>query len=303
MRRHCLKLSVVPLLILLILPHETQAGPTHSDVTTVGGIAGGLASVAGTIFTWGFGAFLEASILLHTGAIWAADKVEVGFIPDPNFNSLAAITVPPAPSIATDNLIDPSDIGAANTLLQNLTQSIGALRSLDTTLNRQYTAASQGEFSAALLQHNYVTTTIIPALQSATSSADANLAEIISGFTDVSLTSTQVQTYVVDVNANGFPQDEINIFNLLQATPMELSAALMTLNFPDFSTQSVYSLQADGLENARLLMQLTVPFAEAVAAAAPVPEPSTILLLASGLAVIIGLGRKTQIVAWLHRRA
>ena len=188
-------------------------------------------------------------------------------------------------------------------MLLNLTQSIGAIRALDITLNRQYTAASEGDFSAAILQHNYATNIIVPALQTATSSANANLVEIISGFTDASLTRTQVETYIADVNANGFPKAEIDIFSLLQATPMELAAALMTLNYPDFSAQSAYSLQTDGLENARLLMQLTVPFAEAVIAAAPVPEPSSILLVCIGLAVMIGLGRKTRTFAWLHRMA
>lgn len=283
------------MLLAIMFPYKVQATEiTHGDISTVGSVSAGLSSVAVLLFSWGFGAPLQASILIHTGLLWAADKVEVGFIPDQNFDSLAAINVPTAPSIATDNLIAPSDISAANGLLQDLASSIGAIRALDTSLNRQWTAANQGEFSFAVLQSNYINSTIIPSLQTAMNSAEANLAEITSGFTDVNITAAQVESFVADVNANGFPQEEIDVFNLLGATSSEIDAALMTLNFADFSVQPVYSMATDGFQNLQSLVQFTTPFAQSVADDAPIPEPSTIILFGIGALGIIGMGYRQR---------
>ena len=54
---------------------------THSGIVTVGGLGGSLLSLA----SWGFAAPLEASIFIHTAALWAADSVEVPHPPDPGY--------------------------------------------------------------------------------------------------------------------------------------------------------------------------------------------------------------------------
>ena len=267
------------LVVLLAGQPPVAAAPTHSDVTTVGGIAAGLSSVAVTVFTWGFGSFLEASILIHTGALWAADKVEVGYAHDPHFTQLASIVVPPSPSFVSDNLIAAAQLDAANALAQDLGMTIGAIRALDTTLNRQYSAVAAGDLLAAAQQHGHALSTLLPTLQVASNDAVDQLARIGTGFADGVLSLAQIDAYLADVHANGFPAAEVAYFNLLMATPHELMAALMALDTPDFSLQPSYSLLVDGLGNATRLMEMSAPFAESLVAAAPLAEPPVLGLV------------------------
>src|SRR5260370_20897851 len=123
-----LRTALVTVLLLLATTSRATAD-LHGDVSTVGAVSAGLASAAVEFFSWGFGTPLEVSILMHTAVAWGADKVKVGYTPDQNVNQLVAITVPPAPSIASDNLINPSRIRSANALLQDLPHKIAPLMS------------------------------------------------------------------------------------------------------------------------------------------------------------------------------
>lgn len=236
---------------------------THGDITTVGGIAGGLASCAASLFTWGFGIPLQVSIILHTGGAWALSREgsPSRYVPDMNTGVLAPVVAPTAPSVSSDDRIDAANIDAANALIKDIVQAVSVLRAMNTTLNRQFTAKSLGDSSNAALQKSYYTSTLIPALQAATTSADSNVHVVLTNFSDTTMTAAQAQSCVDDFTQNGFPAEELVIFEQLDASSCEMQKGLMLLSVPDLSAQASYSLTVDVLENVQLLMQSTVPYA------------------------------------------
>lgn len=239
---------------------------THGDITTVGGIAGGLASCAASLFTWGFGIPLQVSIILHTGGAWAMSREgsPSRYVTDMDTGVLAPIPVLSPPSVSSDDRIDVANIAAANALIKDIVQAVATLRTMNTTLNRLFTARSQGDSSNAALQKSYYTSTLIPALQAATLSADSNVHLVLNNFSDTTMTAAQAQSCVDDFTQNGFPAEELVIFQQLNASSCEMQKGLMVLGVPDLSTQPSYSLSVDVLENVGLLMQSTGPYALAI---------------------------------------
>jgi hypothetical protein len=181
-----------------------------------------------------------------------------------NTSVLAPVATLSAPSVTSDDRIDAANIDEANALIKDTVQAVAIMRAMNTTLNRQFTAKSLGESSNEALQKSHYTTTLIPALQAATVAAESNVHSVLTGFSDTTMTSDQAQNCVDDFTQNGFPAEELVIFQQLGATSCEMQKGLMVLSVPDLSAQASYSLSVDVFENVELLMQSTVPYANAI---------------------------------------
>ena len=94
-----------------------------------------------------------------------------------------------------------------------------------------------------------------------TTSAESNVHVVLTNFSDTTMTAAQAQSCVDDFTQNGFPAEELVIFQQLDASSCEMQKGLMLLSVPDLSAQASYSLSVDVLENVELLMQSTLPYA------------------------------------------
>jgi hypothetical protein len=213
---------------------------------------------------------------------------------DPNYSQKFVPVFRQFPLLQADATLPQSLADEANAVFTNCSKAISFLQASYVSLNRLNSATQVGDQASIDLQRSAVDTYLALAsseLDQYSRGLKMLSADLSAMGLDIAITLDQINTFLDDLRTQGFaalPQQEQALFDLYgfdSAFRQSVIDELLSLNPSDVPQSFVLALSMDATGMGDLSAVYAGP-------SAAVPEPSTMVLIGSGLLGLAGYGRK-----------